>query len=225
MGKTSKIEKNFDCHACGFKTCRDMASAIALGLSARENCHQYMLQSIREERGKVATINQQVLTMNQVGTDMTVIESINHSIMEAMGHIENNIDSYRAMTGAVENVANKINLLSLNASIEAARAGDAGKGFAVVASNIQNLSQNSKQAVGSARENDEAIQQSMQEVTDVVTEFKSNIQELILVVKESSKEAQLTKDSSDSIQVSMEQLDDMATKVNGIIERINEILA
>ncbi len=260
MGKNTEIEKHFDCHACGFDTCEEMASAISLGLNARENCHQYMLKSIREERQQVADINQQVLTMNQklttifhqlilkieyvkneagrigqagsssaekmsqVGNDINVMENLNHSIVEAMGHIEKNIDSYRAMTGAVEGVANKINLLSLNASIEAARAGDAGKGFAVVSSNIQVLSQNSKQAVGSARENDDAIHQSMMEVTGVLNNFQNNMQELINVVEESSREAQLTKESSDSICGSMEELDEMASKVNQIIEHINEIL-
>ena len=38
MGKQSKDEKEFNCHACGFTTCREMAIAISRGLNTPENC-------------------------------------------------------------------------------------------------------------------------------------------------------------------------------------------
>ncbi len=65
LGKETYQEKHFDCHACGFRTCRDMAIALAKGINEKENCHQYMLRSIREERQKVESVNRQVCEMNE----------------------------------------------------------------------------------------------------------------------------------------------------------------
>ncbi|MDE7257778.1 MAG: 4Fe-4S binding protein, partial [Lachnospiraceae bacterium] len=47
LGKHTKDEKNFDCHSCGYQSCRDMAIAVARGVNAPENCHEFMMKSIQ----------------------------------------------------------------------------------------------------------------------------------------------------------------------------------
>ena len=64
LDKHTEDEKNFNCHSCGFNSCREMAVAIARGLNTPENCHEYMMQSIKRERQKVSEVNQKVLSMN-----------------------------------------------------------------------------------------------------------------------------------------------------------------
>lgn len=64
LGKRTKDEKNFDCHSCGYQSCREMAIAVARGLNTPENCHEFMMQSIKEERQKVNEVNTRVLDMN-----------------------------------------------------------------------------------------------------------------------------------------------------------------
>lgn len=56
------------------------------------------------------------------------------------------VEKIKVVTNVMEAIAQKTDLLSLNASIEATRAGESGKGFAIVAEEIRNMAENSKQS-------------------------------------------------------------------------------
>ena len=70
------------------------------------------------------------------------------------------VDQIGTLADTIAEIADQINLLSLNASIEAARAGDAGKGFAVVASEINKLASSTSEAVEQIRETIDGVQEA-----------------------------------------------------------------
>src|SRR5688572_32077406 len=85
------------------------------------------------------------------------------SVMKEMGKRTGDISS---IVTTINMIAERTNLLSLNASIEAARAGDAGRGFAVVAEEIRNLADRSAKATADIA----AIIKALQDVSqDAVT--------------------------------------------------------
>ena len=49
MGKYTKVEQTFNCHACGYKSCKDMATAIFRGLNVRDNCIVYAKSALHAE--------------------------------------------------------------------------------------------------------------------------------------------------------------------------------
>ena len=260
LGKETEMEKKFDCHACGYKSCRDMAIALAKGINEKENCHQYMMKSIYNERKKVTSVNEEVLNMNnelvaifgslteninkvkeeaviirdagkESSTEMTNVaihmgdlKDLNQSIADSLQHINTSIEQYNIMTQDVEKISGKINLLSLNAAIEAARAGEAGRGFSVVASSIRELSDSSKESVGNAKENDEAIQAAIEEVNNVIQKFSNVTADLLEAVNLSIENVERTSEKSVLIEDSMNMVSQIAERVQEVIEQTNAIL-
>lgn len=80
-------------------------------------------------------------------------------LKESMNYIGSVID-------AIENISNQTSLLALNASIEAARAGDSGRGFAVVAEEVKKLSERVSEITTTAKKSIEEVKAQTDHVFD-----------------------------------------------------------
>lgn len=86
---------------------------------------------------------------------------ISNQIVSDIAMLDQLIGKIGTFTETINNIANQTNLLSLNASIEAAKAGEYGRGFAVVAEEIRKLAEQSSKAT---TEIDETIEDILQQV-------------------------------------------------------------
>lgn len=95
------------------------------------------------KKGKKAADEMNVMT-NQIQSQMELIA-------ESMVRLSEQSQSIGTIITAVEDMAQQSNLLSVNASIEAAKAGEQGRGFAIVAQEVKTLANQSKQATTDVR--------------------------------------------------------------------------
>ncbi|MCI7767917.1 MAG: methyl-accepting chemotaxis protein [Oscillospiraceae bacterium] len=69
--KATDEEQHFDCQACGYSTCLDMANAVAKGLNSPENCHQFILKKNLEENANIQQANKNILKANNDINELT----------------------------------------------------------------------------------------------------------------------------------------------------------
>lgn len=135
------------------------------------------------------------------------------------------------MVEIIKSMASQTNLLSLNASIESARAGEAGRGFAVVADEIRKLAEES---AGSAAEIEGVVSEltrnaaistdRMNEVTENVLEQQKQLQETQNSFKNLYGEINIVDDVAQTISKQTEILDELKTVVSDLVENLVSVV-
>ena len=122
----------------------------------------------------MAKISDETMQSAQDGMKLTNKTSI------AMQEIENASTTINEAVTVIENIAFQTNILSLNAAVEAATAGEAGRGFAVVAAEVRNLASRSAEAA-------RTIKSLVDEAQIKTTEGKKASEDMINIFTELSK--------------------------------------
>ncbi len=141
-----------------------------------------------ENATKMATLGQIVKKSVSTG------ESLASKTANSMDEINEKVNSINEAISVIDQIAFQTNILSLNAAVEAATAGEAGRGFAVVAAEVRNLANRSADA---AREIKNLVQEATMKANDgkMVSadmiegykELNKNISETIHIIEDVSK--------------------------------------
>lgn len=144
-----------------------------------------------------------------------VIVENNEEVIAAINEFVENIKKVKKTISGIEEVSDQTNLLSLNAGIESARAGEKGKGFAIVASEIKNLSEQTSTMLDDINKvvlklegNTERAKKVIYSVVDAVNEENKTIDETIVDFNDMDK----------YISVLNENISSILNKVNNVVE-------
>ena len=161
---SENIRENFTAINEAISEINNAVEEVAISATTQANATQDVAEQMNEMGVAVEKSSENIGTLKKITGEM---ETTNHEVsdtLDSLVSISNNtresIENVQKQTNDknqsameiqsvvnfISDIANQTNLLSLNASIEAARAGDQGRGFAIVADEVRNLAEQSRQS-------------------------------------------------------------------------------
>lgn len=154
--------------------------------NSQKTAAMHASEDVDVTRNAIDLILHQMEGINSLSEDMAVLSNNSKNILDELSGSSRNsretvreissqvavtnesVQHIKSVTEYITSIADETNLLALNASIEAARAGDAGKGFAVVAQEIQKLAEESNNSAVRIGDNIQQLVQQMDGILGVM---------------------------------------------------------
>lgn len=159
---------------------------------------------------KISSMKSQMLTINQAVS----------AALSTVSELQTNIEEINTFLGGIENISNQTNLLSLNASIESAKAGEQGKGFAVVAGEVRKLADQSAKTIQSIHKITEVISSNSTTAVEKVFQGEKAVEDGNLVLIEVGE---YFKDVENAIDENFTLLATENKMINNILEKFIQV--
>lgn len=155
------------------------------------------------------------------------VERIISEVQEQTNRTNDSVQQIHKATAFITSIAEETDLLSLNASIEAARSGESGRGFAVVAEQIKKLSEQSNQSSSEIEETAMMLSEDSQKAVEIM----QKMQEIIVSQSESMQDTQKVVEevvaqianSMQSIQQIKETTEHLANVRNEVLQAVETL--
>lgn len=158
--------------------------------------------------------------VDQMSQSMTSFSNVIMDTVKSSHNLEDSAKEIEEMLTAIESIGLQTDLLSLNASIEAARAGTAGKGFAVVADEIKKLANSSNQLALEAKNNIAKISNQIAFVVEQMNKSEENMKNQIANISLLSKNMNKMYENMKNVENKMESVTDNANIQKNDIQEI-----
>lgn len=152
--------------------------------------------------------------MTELKNTMNTLSIQTHTTKQRVETIEDKLEHIVLFIQGIDNIADQTNLLAINASIEAAKAGKEGRTFAVVADEIRKLSQETNTFSDQTKD---VLASLLEEVEDVVETFLT----FEVQTNQSLNQTKQSTELFESIAVDNERLTDEQFEINQSVEQIN----
>lgn len=140
LGKNTPTEMNYNCHACGFATCRELAKAILDGTSTPSSCAQFTLHEAERRRAQIEQTNSSISDITrQLGEVVEKLTASISSVSESTGGITQLNSQNDRAAAELSGVITQLQSLTenINASMEAINSSVTG--FSKMTRNISDI--------------------------------------------------------------------------------------
>lgn len=166
----------------------DSSQAVAQGSAEQATAIEELAANVQSITHVVGENTESVLTVNSNTSDVLgAVEESSDSIARtvcAIEEIKDNAQSISQLANSIEDISFQTNILALNASVEAARAGDAGRGFAIVAEEIRRLASQVSEASRAADELAGRAIENVEAGSELIGSASSNMEEAVTSIED-----------------------------------------
>lgn len=134
--------------------------------SNTDNINEQMEKIVEKNTSVGEELNSRIDEISDARKDSHQLDSLFQDLIEKSNEIKNT-------SSAIQDVSDRTNVLSINASIEAARAGEAGKGFRIIAGEVKDLAEQTNSFAESIEERMEEFSKAVEEVSGYIHKFTS----------------------------------------------------
>ncbi len=166
-------------------------------------------------------------SMNELGESAKVVNEKIEQVLGNMSELDKKSEAMKDIIDIIGSIAGQTNMLALNASIEAARAGEAGRGFAVVADQINQLANQTKEAIENISGLIDELKKETEKASGSVaqmTQISEKQNDIIYATGEKFKLIEVAIDKiAQDVEKQAMQLDEIKVSNTRIVESANSI--